>query len=427
MNKIRKNNFWNLAGSIFPITIGLFSIPILLKTIGVERFGILTLIWSLIGYFSLFDFGIGRALTQGVSKGLASKSISEIYNLMYAGLKLTLITGFVGGLIMASLSHSLSFYWLNASPNLHLEIFYSILITSVGIPIVSYTSGLRGILEGYEDFQSINIIKIILGALNFMIPMLSALVLGSSLIYIAVSLLLTRILVLFLHFFYLNKTVRMSQIYSKGKVISRKTLLEIYKFGSWMTISNVLSSLMVNADRFLLSYLLGAATIAYYTVPFDLAIRALIVPAAFSATLFPRFSNLISSNPEEAWNLLNISKQKMLKVMLFICGLIVLFSYQGLSFWINSDFANKSWFYLCILSLGIFFNGLSNLPYAFLQAYGKVKLTALLHMIEFIVYMIVLCFLVKTFGIAGAAYAFLIRVFIDYVLLNMYTKKINLY
>jgi O-antigen/teichoic acid export membrane protein len=309
---------------------------------------------------------------------------------------------------------------------LHLEIFYSILVTSVGIPIVSYTSGLRGILEGYEDFQSINIIKIILGVLNFMIPMLSGLLFGSSLIYIAVSLLLTRILVLFLHFLYLNKIVRITRIYSKGKVISRKTLLEIYKFGSWMTISNVLSSLMVNADRFLLSYLLGAATIAYYTVPFDLAIRALIVPAAFSATLFPRFSNLISSNPEAAWSLLIVSKQKMLKVMFAMCGLMVLFSYLGLSFWINSDFANKSWLYLCILCLGIFFNGLSNLPYAFLQAYGKVKLTALLHLVEFVFYMIVLYFLVKNFGIVGAAYAFVIRVFIDYVLLNIYTKKINL-
>ena len=48
------------------------------KGIGVEAFGILTLIWSLIGYFSLFDFWLGRALTQRVAASLASEDIRAV-------------------------------------------------------------------------------------------------------------------------------------------------------------------------------------------------------------------------------------------------------------------------------------------------------------------------------------------------------------
>ena len=79
MNSLRKNSIWNLIGSIVPMAVGLITIPILMKRIGIEKFGILSLIWALIGYFSIFDFGIGRALTQGVSKGLID--ISDWKNL----------------------------------------------------------------------------------------------------------------------------------------------------------------------------------------------------------------------------------------------------------------------------------------------------------------------------------------------------------
>ena len=47
--------------------IGLLVIPYLDKNLGIERIGLLTIFWSLIGYFSVFDFGLGRAITQKIS------------------------------------------------------------------------------------------------------------------------------------------------------------------------------------------------------------------------------------------------------------------------------------------------------------------------------------------------------------------------
>ena len=240
MSSIKKNSIWNLVGSIIPMAVGLVTIPILLKSIGVEKFGILSLIWALIGYFSVFDFGIGRALTQGVSKGLVDKTNLELYNLIRVGLRVTLMTGLAGGILMAGLSHSLSFYWLNSSPNLHNELFLSILITAIGIPFVTYTSGLRGVLEGFEDFKNINLIKLILGVLNFIFPIISVFLFGNSLLYIAISLVSIRVIVFFWHLYCLNKVIALSKIYNAEKLNTKKTIYEIYKFGSWMTLSNLL-------------------------------------------------------------------------------------------------------------------------------------------------------------------------------------------
>ena len=64
---IKKNTIWNLFGASIPVTLGFIVVPYIISKVGVETFGILSLIWALIGYFGLFDFGLGRALTQQVS------------------------------------------------------------------------------------------------------------------------------------------------------------------------------------------------------------------------------------------------------------------------------------------------------------------------------------------------------------------------
>ena len=69
---LAKNTVWNLVGGGAPMIVAVFCIPILIRGLGTSRFGVLTLAWALIGYASLFDLGLGRALTQMVAKKLGA-------------------------------------------------------------------------------------------------------------------------------------------------------------------------------------------------------------------------------------------------------------------------------------------------------------------------------------------------------------------
>src|SRR5438270_423670 len=69
---LARNTIWNLIGSGAPMIVAVFCIPILIRGLGKDRFGVLALAWALIGYVSLFDFGLGRALTQIVAKKLGA-------------------------------------------------------------------------------------------------------------------------------------------------------------------------------------------------------------------------------------------------------------------------------------------------------------------------------------------------------------------
>src|SRR5437660_6747976 len=101
---LARNTFWNLMGSGAPMIVAVFCIPILIRGLGKDRFGVLTLAWALIGYASLFDIGLGRALTQLVAKKLGSGEDHEIPVLAWTSLLLMLGLGAAGTLTIISIS-----------------------------------------------------------------------------------------------------------------------------------------------------------------------------------------------------------------------------------------------------------------------------------------------------------------------------------
>jgi O-antigen/teichoic acid export membrane protein len=69
---LARNTIWNLLGQLLPMAVAVVTIPPLVRGIFLARFGVLSLAWIVIGYFTLFDRGIGRALTELVADKLGT-------------------------------------------------------------------------------------------------------------------------------------------------------------------------------------------------------------------------------------------------------------------------------------------------------------------------------------------------------------------
>ncbi len=75
--QLSRNIIWNLLGSGAPLLVAIVAIPILIEGMGLVRFGVLTIAWMVVGYFSLFDLGLGRALTKLVAEKLGHSQNNE--------------------------------------------------------------------------------------------------------------------------------------------------------------------------------------------------------------------------------------------------------------------------------------------------------------------------------------------------------------
>jgi O-antigen/teichoic acid export membrane protein len=97
---LARNTVWNIIGSVAPMAVAVFCIPILIRGLGKERFGVLTLAWALIGYASLFDLGLGRALTQLVARKLGAGEEGEVPSIAWTSMLLMLLLGASGAAVV---------------------------------------------------------------------------------------------------------------------------------------------------------------------------------------------------------------------------------------------------------------------------------------------------------------------------------------
>lgn len=409
---LKRNTLWNLAGTGLPLLLGALTIPYLISTTGVEAFGVLTLVWALIGYFSLFDFGLGRALTQQVAAVRSTGLFSQLPSLVKTGLWFTAATGIAGGLVLALLASELAFHWLKVSEVLQPSTYQALLIASIGIPLTTVTTGLRGILEAYEDFKVVNLLRIGLGAANFGLPALSVMLVSNSLAWMVASLVAARVVVLLAHLWLVHRRLPTGWISGKFETRNLQSLLS---FGAWMTVSNIVSPLMVTADRFVISAVLGASMVAYYTVPYEGLSRVLILPAALTSALFPRLTYVMTTDVTEARRLYKKCILLVTAAMIPICLMIVALAKWSLTFWLGEDFSENSWLIACIMAVGVMLNGIAFVPFASIQASGDARSTAVLHLIELIIYIPILFFGLKFFGLIGAALAWTARTGFDLI------------
>jgi O-antigen/teichoic acid export membrane protein len=169
---LTKNTIWNLLGNIVPLLVAIITIPILINSLGIDRFGILSLAWVIIGYFSLFDLGLGRAMTHLVAEKLGNDKEDEVPGIIWTGLIFMATLGFIAALVLATISPWLVHNILQVPPLLHQETLWSFYGLAIGMPIVVTTTGIRGVLEAKQQFGLVTIVRIPLGIFTFAGPLL---------------------------------------------------------------------------------------------------------------------------------------------------------------------------------------------------------------------------------------------------------------
>src|SRR5713101_2665114 len=87
MRKLEKAQIIKNVGSSWfslgvNVLVGIFLSPFILHRLGDAAFGIWVLIFSLTGYYGIFDFGIRSSIIRYVSKYTAKRDIDEVSRLI---------------------------------------------------------------------------------------------------------------------------------------------------------------------------------------------------------------------------------------------------------------------------------------------------------------------------------------------------------
>ena len=411
--KILVNTSYNFLGKLLPLAVAVFAMPILIHKLGTDRFGILTLCWAVIGYFSIFNLGIGAATTKFVAEYQARNQTEELPELIWSSVLLLFGFGVLAGLIGWSLSSWLVERVLNIEPSLWEESRQSLCLLMASLPFFFATNGMQGVLAAQHRFGVLNIINAPLALVNYLVPLL-ILAYTVNLVPIVGSLALARLVVCGISFGAMRQTLPGLTRPSWPKARNIKMLLS---FGGWLTVSSIIGPLMVNMDRFLIGSVLTMSAVAYYVTPYELVSRFLIIPGSLTPVLFPTFSAFAVEDQDKCGVLLNRSVKFLFLIMVPGIIAIIVMARPILELWLGQEFASRSTLVLQVLALGVLINCLAQVPFGAIQATGRPDLTAKCHMAEFLVYFLSLWLLIKPMGIVGVALAWTTRISLDMALL----------
>lgn len=401
---------YNLLGAALPIVLALVTVPLYISLVGAQRYGVLAIAWLLLGYFGLFDLGLGRATSFRIA-ALRDATAERRASTFWTAFAVNVAMGVVGG---AALWLAGSYFFanvFNVDEQLRPEILRGVPLLAAAVPIATLTGVLTGALQGREKFLQTNTVSVLSTGLFQLLPLAIAWKHGPDLVWLLWGSIGARALGLLVLGYYCWRELTRGH----RPRIARDEFPALMKYGGWVTITSVMGPLFVILDRFLIGATLGAAAVAVYTVPFQLAQRIAVLPNALANALFPRMS---SAPPDERRQLEATASQTLACILTFPVIVVILLIDPFLHVWVGPVVGAESAPVGRILVVGFWLNAFALMPFTRLQASGRPDLVTAALVLQAPFYFPGLYFGLKLYGLPGAAVVFAIRCLADYLLLT---------
>jgi O-antigen/teichoic acid export membrane protein len=407
--KLVSGSLWNLVGQALPLVVAVAAIPWLIRLIGLERFGFLALAWVLVGYAGLFDLGIGRALIRTVAARLGSGDRAGAARQAQAGLSLLLLLGLAVGALGLALAAWLVQRVLVVPEPLHGEATRALWLLALSMPFVMLSNGYVAVLNAHESFKRLNLVRAALSLASYGLPLAVALaglvalpaVVGSIVAVRAVG---TAVFALACR--------RDSGLIWRPAWPAAEETRPLLAVGGWMSVSNLVSPLLSQLDRLIVGALVPLRAVGIYAAPADLTSRLMALPYAIVGAFFPRASQIAPGGPEAARAVADLTRWLYLVMLPPLVALMAL-AWPALTLWLGAGIGGDAALVLQLLLPGVFANTLAQGPATLIQAAGKPRDMALLHLAELPLFLALLWALTARFGIVGTALAASLRLVLD--------------
>ncbi|HXZ08017.1 MAG TPA: flippase, partial [Paraburkholderia sp.] len=407
---ILKNIAINFCGLVLPTFVSLVTVPAYIRTLGVERYGVISLVWTLIGYFGILDLGMSMAAQNHISKARASGDDEECAKVFWSAFWLNLGTGILGGLVIYFGAFLYTAYFTRVSPELQHEVFSALPWLAIAIPIANVSWVFGGAINGAERFGIYTTVETIGTFLFQLLPLAAAWWIAPNLQNVLAAAVVARLIGALMLGRSTLKVLNIKNIRAPQVGVTKG----LFSFGGWMLVTSIANMAADTIDRVMLGANLGARFVTYYTVPQNLVSRLNIVSTAFVRTLFPRLSAVQRVHAD------TIAQQSLefLNGVFTLAAIVVMFALEPfLRLWVGNELAEQAAPVGRILIVAVWLGGQANVTRTLIQSQVNPGAAARVAVLQFPLYAGALWLGITHFGLTGAAVVVVGRTALDYVVL----------
>lgn len=405
---VRHNIIANYSGRAWTSLLSLAFVPLYIKLMGVEVYGLLGIFMSLGALLSLLDMGLSATLSRELSRlSTVDDSAQEARNLVRTFEVVYWGTGAVIGIAVVLLAPLIARYWINTGEVGRETVEYALMIMGMSIafqwPGGIYSGGLMGL----QRQVVLNVIRSSMVTLQHVGALLILLLISPTILAFFFWQSIVGLLTTIALGVWVWRSLPEPRLVAK---FERFLLVKNWRFATGMTGISLVSILLTQLDKIVLSKMLPLEAFGYYMLAFNVAnsLNNFVIPI-YSA-LFPKFSQLVASGDMNGLASLYHKGTCLLSALMMPVAItVIFFSNEILALWLNDSLVSENTQpILVLLMIGTAINAIMVMPLALQLAHGWTRFAIYKNLIASAFLVPLLLVLIDRYQGIGAATVWLI-------------------
>ncbi len=405
---IKVNLLANYIGQIWVSLMGLVFVPVYIKYLGIESYGLIGFFASLQAWFALLDMGMTPALSREIArfKG-GTRTVESLRDLLRS---IEIITLVMISLLACSVylsSDWLSTYWLKTEKASATTISISIKITSVVIGLRFFEGIYRSVIIGLQKMILFNIINCTLATIRsigaILVLVYVSATIESFFIWQAIISILTVVIFAILSYTSIPRA-RVKAKYSWSEIT------QIKRFAAGMSLNVILAVALMNIDKILLSKFLTLTEFGYYSLASTVAAGLYMIIVPTEQAFYPKFCELHAKGDIDH---LAITFHKAAQIISVLAGsagfLLIFYGETVVQLWTqNMELAKQTSSIISILAAANVISGALLMVHIMQLTYGWTRISVYNNIVNIILYIPAIIYLVPNYGALAAAFIWLV-------------------
>ena len=410
---LKRNILANYATQIYVTLVSILILPLYLKYMGAETYGLVGFFTMLQAWFNLLDMGLTPTVARETARFRGGATDALSYRRLLRALQLIFFAvAFLGGGVMFIFSALIADRWLNVQTLPLEQVELALQLMAVGVAL-RWMSGLyRGCISGSERLVWLGGFNAFVATLRFVGVLPILIWVGHSpAVFFTYQLLVAVVELagLAAKAFGLFPAVPMGQQLGWSPTSLFTPIKSVLKFSLTIAFTSSVWVMVTQIDKLVLSKLLPLADYGYFTLAVLAASGVMVISSPITSALMPRMARLQAEGDEAGLISLYRNATQMVAVIAIpACLVLALFAEQVLWVWTgDAHTAALAAPVLRLYALGNGFLAMAAFPYYLQFAKGDLKLHLIGNIIFVLLLVPLLVWATWQHGAIGAGYAWL--------------------
>ncbi|OQY29453.1 MAG: hypothetical protein B6244_03505 [Candidatus Cloacimonetes bacterium 4572_55] len=336
---ILKNTLTNYLQFAIKLLITFITLPIIIRYLGVERYGLWGLTMSMVGFLTTLDLGFGTSITKYVAE-TKGEGDTERRNRIVSSIFSVYLAISVAVILIVAIAAQFYGDIFDLPDHLLYEAKWALILIGIRVALNFPFSVYRGILFGQQRIALLNSIEITVNIVEAVV-VITTLYYGYGIIGYATIYLISYLIKASLRLFFAYRETK--NLHVTPRLFQREKLWEVTSFSLYAFMTVSAAAVAIQMDFIIIKLFDSLAAVAIYSVAIRVSRHVIRMARKFLNVLVPLIAELKGAGDRESIRRVMLEGTKLSLLIVTPTTIALLYFCSDLiTYWVGEEFAESA-------------------------------------------------------------------------------------